>query len=295
MTIRGTWPMLFAFFDERGALRRDAFTRQIGAAEKAGAAGVAVLGLGTEVAKLALAERRAVVEWVAADCGGRLPFAVTIADGNVGDMTESARHAHRAGAAWLILQPPRPPVAEDELIRFFAAVANAVDCPVGIQNAPEFLGIGLTNNGLTALNRAHPNVTVVKAESGAMAVGRLIDALEGKMAVFNGRAGLELTDNWRAGVDGMIPGIETIDRQVAVERLMRSGDEAGAEALYREILPAVAFCMAGIEHFVFYGKRLAAARLGLAPSGHRLPSLGPDPRGLAWIARFAEALGPLPH
>jgi 4-hydroxy-tetrahydrodipicolinate synthase len=295
MTIRGTWPMLFAFFDEKGALSRDAFARQIAAAERAGAAGVAVLGLGTEVAKLALAERRAAVEWVAEDCDGRLPLAVTIADGNVGDMTESARHAQRAGAAWLILQPPRPPVAEDELIRFFGAVATAVDCPVGIQNAPEFLGLGLTSGGLVALNRAHPNVAVVKAESGATAVGRLIDALEGRMAVFNGRAGLELTDNWRAGVDGMIPGIETIDRQVAIERLMRSGDEAGAEALYREILPAVAFCMAGIEHFVLYGKRLAAARLGLPPSGHRLPSLHPDPRGLAWIARFAEALGPLPH
>ncbi len=34
------------------------------------------------------------------------------------------------------------------------------------------------------------------------------------MKVFNGRAGFELIDNFRAGVDGMIPGIETIDLQV---------------------------------------------------------------------------------
>ena len=231
MTIRGNWPMLYAFFGEEGGLRREAFVRQIDVAVAVGAAGVAVLGLGTEVAKLSLGERRTVVGWVAAASAGRLPFAVTIADGNVGDMIESARHARDAGAAWLILQPPRPPVAEDELIRFFGAVADAVDIPVGIQNAPEFLGIGLSNAGLVALNRAHPNVTVVKAESGAMAVGRLIDTLEGRMAVFNGRAGLELTDNWRAGVDGMIPGIETIDRQVAIEALMRAGDEDAAGAL----------------------------------------------------------------
>ena len=294
MTIAGTWPMLFAFFGEDGSLRRDAFVRQIGAAEAAGAAGIAVLGLGTEVGKLALAERRAIVEWVAEDIGGRLPFAVTIADGNLADMVESARSAERAGAAWLILQPPRPPVGEGELVRFFGAIADAVDCPVGIQNAPEFLGVGLSHAGLIALNRAHPNVTVVKAEAGAMAVGRLIDALEGRMAVFNGRAGLELTDNFRAGVAGMIPGIETIDRQVAIERAMRAGDEARAEALYREVLPALVFVMAGIEHFVLYGKWLAALRLGLAPSGRRLPSDTPDPRGAAWVARFAGALGPLP-
>lgn len=294
MTIGGTWPMLFSFFDEDGGLRRDAFARQIDAACASGAAGVAVLGLGTEVGKLALAERRAIVDWVAEDLRGRRPLAVTIADGNLRDMIDSAKSARRAGAAWLILQPPRPPVGEAELIRFFGAIADAVDCPVGIQNAPEFLGVGLSHAGVIALNRAHPNVTIVKAESGAMAVGRLIDALEGRMIVFNGRAGLELTDNCRAGVDGMIPGIETIDRQVAIERLMRAGDEAAAEALYREILPAIVFVMAGIEHFVLYGKWLAALRLDLPPSGRRLPSDTPDPRGAAWIARFAETLGPLP-
>ena len=27
-------------------------------------------------------------------------------------------------------------------MRFFGAVADKVDCPIGIQNAPEFLGVG---------------------------------------------------------------------------------------------------------------------------------------------------------
>ena len=40
---------------------------QIDAAVAAGAAGVAVLGLGTEVAKLSRAEQRQIVEWVAQD------------------------------------------------------------------------------------------------------------------------------------------------------------------------------------------------------------------------------------
>ncbi|MBZ0227014.1 MAG: response regulator, partial [Bauldia sp.] len=84
------------------------------------------------------------------------------------------------------------------------------------------------------------------------------------------------------------------DEMLYAERAMRAGDEARAEALYREVLPALVFVMAGIEHFVLYGKWLAALRLGLAPSGRRLPSDTPDPRGAAWVARFAGALGPLP-
>ncbi|MCB1498347.1 MAG: dihydrodipicolinate synthase family protein [Bauldia sp.] len=294
MAIAGTYPMLYAFFDDAGQLRRDAMLRQVEAAVAAGASGIAMLGLGTEAGKLTRAEKHELVGWVKTGLGERLPLAVTLSDPTIPEMKESARLAAAHGAAWLILQPPRPPIAEAELMRFFGAVADAVDLPVALQNAPEFLGVGLSQANLIAINRSHPNISIVKAESNALNVARLIEALEGRMAVFNGRAGLELTDNFRAGVDGMIPGMETIDRQVAIERAMRAGDEAEAERLYREILPAIVFAMQGIEHLVLYGKRLAALRLGIAPSGRRIPSDTPSALGEAILDRFAADLGPLP-
>jgi 4-hydroxy-tetrahydrodipicolinate synthase len=294
MEIGGTYPMLYAFFDEAGRLRREAISRQIEAAIACGASGVAVLGLGTEVQKLGRQERRSLVEWTIADVAGRVPVAVTIADGNVPDMSESAKFAVDAGASWLILQPPRPPASSAHLIKFFGAVADSVTVPVGIQNAPEFLGIGLSTADLLALNAAHPNVTVVKAESTALTVAGVVTDLGSKMKVFNGRAGFELLDNLRAGVDGMIPGTETIDLQVGIERSMRSGNEAEAENLYRKLLPAIAFAMQGLNTFLLYGKLIAALRLGLAPSENRIPSDTATPTGIAWATRFAAELGPLP-
>jgi 2-keto-3-deoxy-L-arabinonate dehydratase len=294
LDIGGTYPMLYAFFDAAGRLRRDAFTRQINAAIACGASGVAVLGLATEVAKLGQAERRQIIEWIIADVAGRLPVAVTIADGNSPDMIESAQFAHRSGANWLILQPPRPPASSTDLIRFFGAVADGVDCPIGIQNAPEYLGIGLSDSELGVLAGRHPNVQVVKAESSAVAVARLIEAIGSRIRVFNGRAGLELVDNFRAGVHGMIPGIETIDGQVGVETAMRKNDTAKAEALYREFLPTLSFIMQGVAHLVQYGKLVAAFRLGLAPSTDRPPCDAATAFGIAAARRFADALGPLP-
>jgi 4-hydroxy-tetrahydrodipicolinate synthase len=269
-------------------------TRQVGAAVASGAAGIAVLGLGTEVSKLGREELRSLVEWTVGDVAGRVPVVVTIAESNVPDMIESARFARGAGAAWVILQPPRPPASSADLIRFFGAVADALDCPVGIQNAPEFLGIGLSPADLLALNAAHPNVRVVKAESSAVTVANVVEALGERMRVMNGRAGLELTDNFRAGVVGMIPGIETVDLQVGVEKAMRAGDEAKAEALYRKALPALTFIMQGLAQFVLYGKLIAAHRLGIAPSANRLPSDTATEFGVAWARRFAAELGPLP-
>jgi hypothetical protein len=95
-------------------------------------------------------------------------------------------------------------------------------------------------------------------------------------------------------VDGMIPGIETIDVQVAVERAMRAGDEAAAEAAYRRILPALAFAMQGLAHFVLYGKLIAAHRLGIEPSADRAPAAAASAQGAAWARRLADELGPLP-
>lgn len=294
MDISGTYPMLYAFFEADGALSRAGFARQISACLASGTAGIAVLGLGTEVSKLGRGERRQAVEWVIAEVAGRVPVAVTIADGNVPDMIEAGRHAKAAGASWLILQPPRPPASAADLIAFFGAVADRVDLPIAIQNAPEFLGIGLAPEDLLALNAAHPNVSVVKAEASALSVAATIVALGGKLKVFNGRAGLELTDNYRAGVDGMIPGVETIDLQVQIERAMRAGNEAEAEALYRLLLPVIAFAMQGLGTFLCYGKLVAALRLGLPESRYRAPADRPTEAGRAWAARYATELGPLP-
>ena len=294
MEISGIYPMLYAFFDQANCLRRDAVSRQVDAAIQSGSSGIAVLGLGTEVGKLGREEKSALVEWTLSDVARRIPVAVTIADGNIPDMIESARFARKAGAAWLILQPPRPPASGADLISFFGVVADSVDCPVGIQNAPEFLGIGLSADELIALHTAHPNVQIVKAESSAIAVQQMIEKINGRMKVFNGRAGLELTDNLRAGCDGMIPGIETIDLQIKIAQAMKRGDEIEAERLYAQLLPIITFIMQGLGPFLLYGKYIAALRLHIRPSELRIPSDRPTKAGLAWCNRFADAIGQLP-
>ena len=293
MAISGTYPMLYAFYGADGGLRREAFARQITAAVASGADGIAVLGLGTEVFKLSLTERRQVVEWVLAETAGRLPVAVTIADGNMPDMAEAARHAEQAGAAWVILQPPRPPASGEDLVTFFATVAAATRLPVAIQNAPEFLGIGLTATELLALQDRVPNVVAVKGEASAIIIARMIDSLGGRMAVLNGRAGQELTDNYRAGVSGMIPGIETVDHLLAIARAWRT-DERLADRLYAELLPVLTFIMQSLSSFLTYGRLIAALRLGIDPGPARVPYEAPTNHGLTWARRMADRLGPLP-
>lgn len=290
----GIYPMLYAFFTARGGLDRQAVRRQVQAFVDNGAHGMAVLGLGTEVNKLSDNERRQLLDWVAEELGGRLPLAVTVNAPSVDAQVEFAKFAHARGAAWVILQPPPDRgVPEDFFIRFFGAVADRVELPVAIQNAPEYLGVGLTPAGITALAKNHPNFRILKGEGPALSIRQVIEMTGGSVTVFNGRGGLELLDNLRAGCAGMIPASDTFDYQARIFDLMRAGAEAQAEAVYRDALPAIVFVMQSLDTLHTYGKRIAAIRLGLGPVFDRAPALAPNDFGMRCAQRYATALGPL--
>lgn len=290
----GIYPILYAFFDADGRPSREGIVAQVEAAVRHGAHGVAVLGIATETNKLDAAERRSIMEWTAQALEARLPLAVTIAEPSVHGQVAFALAARDAGADWVILQPP-PVVglAELEYLRFFGAVADAAPLPVAIQNAAQFLGIGLSNAGLATLHRNHPNVRLLKGEAPSHVIARLIDDTGGAFRVFNGRGGLELPDCLRAGCVGIIPAPECFDLQVAAYDAMRAGREDEAEAHYRAMLPLVTFMMSSIDTFVCYGKRIVARRLGLPDVHDRAPAQRPTPFGLATMERFLAALPPL--
>jgi 4-hydroxy-tetrahydrodipicolinate synthase len=290
----GIYPMLYAFFNRQGGLDRQATRRQVQAFVDNGAHGMAVLGLGTEVNKLSDGERRQLVDWVAEELAGRLPLAITVNAPTVDAQVEFAKFAHSRGASWVILQPPPDRgVPEDFFIRFFGAVADRVEVPVAIQNAPEYLGVGLTPAGVKALARSHPNFRILKGEGPALTIRKVIEEAGDSVTVFNGRGGLEIIDNLRAGCAGMIPASDTFDRQARIFDLLREGAEAEAEALYHEVLPAIVFIMQSLDTLHTYGKRIAAMRLGLGEVYDRAPALQPDAFGMRCAQRYAIALGPL--
>ena len=145
MAPHGIYPILYAFYAEDGTLNRDAMHAQVNACIDAGAHGIAVLGLITEVAALSVVERETIIEWAAEDIAGRVPLAVTIAGDTPEAQLSLSKRAVDVGANWLILQPPKASQPSGrELMRFFARVMDGVEVPVGIQNFPEVLGVGLT-------------------------------------------------------------------------------------------------------------------------------------------------------
>jgi dihydrodipicolinate synthase/N-acetylneuraminate lyase len=296
----GVYPMLYAFFDRAGRLDRGAMRAQVDYCVASRAHGVAALGLGTEVSKLSPPERRQAMQWAAEDLRGRLPLAITVFGATPDEQIAFVQAAAARGANWVILQPPQPtagqagaPLSEDQLVDFFGAVADASPLPVAIQNAPQYIGVGLSSAGIDRLCREHPNVRLLKAEGSAVETASLIELTEGQIAVFQGRGGLEFVDVMRAGCVGLIPSVESCHVQARMFELMQSGraaDEAEAERLYRELAPLITFLMQSVDQFLCYGKRLTARRIGLAEVHDRAPAQAPTAFGLECLARHAAVL-----
>jgi 2-keto-3-deoxy-L-arabinonate dehydratase len=290
----GIYPILYAFFDRDGGLDRSAFRRQVEACVGSGAHGIAILGLITEIAALTPEERRTLLAWAVEDIAGRVPLMATIAGETVAEAAALARDAEALGANYLVLQPPlgaRP--SGPELAGYYATIMGEVRCPVGIQNAPEFLGVGLTVEEIRTLRGQQDNFTLMKGEGPVVAVRPYIDALGTSIAIFNGRGGLELPDNLLAGCAGMIPAPDCADVQVAIYEAVRRGDLARAAQLYEHILPYVVFAMQSLDVAILCGKRMFAKRAGIDNDGRcRIPKLRRsaflDAALERWSARFGD-------
>ena len=128
---------------------------------------------------------------------GRLPLAITVFGATIEEQIAFVRMAAERGADWVILQPPclhrKRPITENLLVDFFGTVADAAPVPVAIQNAPQYIGVGLSSAGLDRLSRDHPNVRLLKAEGSALDTRALIELTEGRMAVFQARGGMEFS------------------------------------------------------------------------------------------------------
>lgn len=288
----GIYPILYAFFGADGALDQVAMRRQIEACVANPGHGIAALGLATEVGKLSEREKHHIIEWLAEGAAGRKPLAITISGDSVDEQVRLAEFAAAHGAHWLILQPPRDRSREEAYtFDFFAEVMARTALPCAIQNAPEYLGVGLTTAAIARLATLRRNFVLLKGEGPAVHMREVIEANPG-IAVFNGRGGMELLDNLRAGCAGMVIGVDSFDWQARVFDMFRQGRDAEAEDLYRTILPGIVFMMQSLDHLVCYGKRIAAQRLGIAIHD-RAPGLVASEFGVRCAARFAAALGPL--
>ena len=215
--------------------------------------GLAVPQLASEAWALTEAERDRVVAIAAEVCAGRAPLVVGI-DGTTAVAVDRARHAAAAGAAGLMVLPPRQATNEEQLIAHFAAVAGASGIPVMVQDSPQVTGVHLEVATLARIHDASPSVLAVKSEiPGAGAKATAIH--DAGLELVAGWGGLHYPEQLARGAVGCFPGCDLGPAIKAIDTAARSGDDAATQSLYRRILPYLSLATASLDLLLLTAKR----------------------------------------
>lgn len=118
-----------------------------------------------EMNKLRPDERRLVAETVLEQAAGRVPVFIQVGAQTTADTLALAQHALRIGADGIgVLTPQYMGVTEDELVHYYAEVANSLpeDFPVYLYNIPQCSGNDLTPTAVERILKVTKNVVGIK-------------------------------------------------------------------------------------------------------------------------------------
>jgi 4-hydroxy-tetrahydrodipicolinate synthase len=209
---------------------------------------------------------------------------------------ELARHAEAHGADGIVIPPPMTSHLDGEgLAPYFRAIADTAQLPVVIQDAPAYLGVGLSPSCVRRLADEQPNIKYVKLETGPEGTARWIAELGPHVRVLTGNAGLFLLSDIRGGVVGNVPGTELTDLLVTVFREEKSGNGEAACNLFRRLMPYLVFSLQDIDHYNACTKEVLVRRGVLKRGGLRPPAPVLTSVSLELIDKLVAELGLSPN
>lgn len=242
---RGVFPVVPTTFTEDGELDLASQKRCVDFMIDAGSDGLCILANFSEQFVLGDDERELLTSTILEQVGDRVPVIVTTTHFSTRVCIERSRRAQAQGAAMVMVMPPYHGatirVPETQIVEFFAALSDALDIPIMIQDAP-VSGTVLGAPLLARMAREIEQVAYFKIETAGAAskLRELIrlggDAVEGP---WDGEEAITLIPDFDAGATGAMTGGGYPDgiRRIVDAYAAGKRDEAIAE--YQRWLPLI--------------------------------------------------------
>jgi 4-hydroxy-tetrahydrodipicolinate synthase len=261
--MRGIVTVLNTPFAAGGGVDLAALRRHAEISIDAGVAGFLVPALAAEVGKLAPDERDGMLTTVIAAAKGRVPV---VGGASAATQDERRRHAARAGELGAdIVLVSQPFADEAQYVREIAEIAEASGKAVMVQDW-DANGPGVPLPAILKAFDAVPAFRYLKIETAnaGWKYTALKEATGGKAHVSGGWAVMQLIEALDRGVDAFMPTAFNVV-YVGILRRYAAGDRDGAIALFRRLLPVLAFSNQALETSILFFKRLLW-RQGIYPT-----------------------------
>ncbi|KQP22548.1 dihydrodipicolinate synthase family protein [Pseudorhodoferax sp. Leaf267] len=242
---RGVFPVVPTTFFEDGRLDLQSQKRCVDFMIDAGSHGLCILANFSEQFLIADDERELLTRTVLEHVAGRVPVIVTTTHFATKVCAERSRRAQDMGAAMVMVMPPYHGatfrVGEPQIHAFYAALSDAIDIPIMVQDAPA-AGTPLSAAFLARMAQEIEHLAYFKIETAGAAskLRELIrlggDAIEGP---WDGEEAITLIPDLDAGATGAMTGGGYPDGIRQIMDPYMAGQREEAIAQYQRWLPLI--------------------------------------------------------
>lgn len=269
---RGIFVIVVTPFTESLALDEKSLRKHVRFCVDAGAHGLVGPANASEFPTLSDEERKRWLEIVIDEAAGAIPVIAATTSGHALPAAALSKWAQEAGADGIMAMPP--PILSPGpkgCYDYYAAISNAIDIPIFVQNYGGPAGTPMPTEWLARMCQEIEWVQYLKEET--LPEPRAISATlaaagDACKGVFGGQGGIYLLDEYRRGSQGNMPAGQITDLHVAIWHKLEVGDEAGARTLFNRILPLLSFeRMHGVATYkeVLYRRGIFATRASRLP------------------------------
>ncbi|MES2362847.1 MAG: dihydrodipicolinate synthase family protein [Pseudomonadota bacterium] len=242
---KGVFPVVPTTFNETGGLDIQSQLRCVDFMIDAGSNGLCILANFSEQFLLSDDERETLTKTILKHVAGRVPVIVTTTHFGTQVCAGRSRRAQDAGAAMVMVMPPYHGAtlraSEEKIYEFYAALSDAIDIPIMIQDAP-MSGTTLSATFLARMAKEIKQVSYFKIEAAGAAskLRELIrlggDAIEGP---WDGEEAITLLPDLEAGATGAMTGGAYPDGIRRIVDAYAAGRREEAVAEYTRWLPLI--------------------------------------------------------
>ena len=242
---RGIFPIVPTPFNEDGSLDLDGQRRVIDCMIDQGIDGLCILANYSEQFLLSDSEREILQTVCLEHTNGRAPVIATCSHFSTQIAVERCQNAEKQGASMVMMMAPYHgallKASEEGVYQHFEALANAIDIPIMIQDAP-LSGVTLPVSLLARMAKDFVNVSYFKIETSGTAekLRALLEVAEEYIdGPFDGEEGITLLADLEAGATGTMTSALACEQIRPIVFDYLDGHSKKAEDQYQRLLPLI--------------------------------------------------------
>lgn len=268
---RGIIPVVQTPFTLNMNIDEPSLRRLLSDSISAGATGLLLPVVASEVSELSFDERDLIVDIAVSEIGGSLPIIVGASGNNVSHCRSIATKALQVGAAGYLVAVPSMLYgrAGRDVVAFFKDVSKDFDLlPMIIQDFREN-DFGLDIDTMKALRDEVPSLAGFKIETlpAGPKFTMIRKAFGDSTFIAGGWSVPQFIEAMDRGIDAMIPECSMVRVYSHIWKLHQSGKRTDARNLFNQLLPVLAFSNQDLATSITFFKRLLY-RKGIFTTDH---------------------------